>query len=616
MKRYKGDRRMFLGSIAAAAGAGFFNLSPAESLKSSIPRLFATEPDSGSGQTRPVSEWTEGKISGKFSVPPHCPSWVHNAVFYQVYPQTFYDSNGDGIGDLQGIIQKLDYIKSLGVDAVWINPFFTSPFGDAGYDISDYYTVAPRYGTNDDARTLFAEAHKRGLKILFDFVASYTSIDHPWFKASAQQNANKQSNWYIWTDNIWLDPPKRFQGAFIKGYGTRNGQYMQNFYYCEPALNYGFDVPDPGQKWELPIDHPDVLAMREEMKKVFRYWMNMGADGFRADMAGALVKSSGIEGNQQFFSMRGDGTTQFWHEIREILNNEYPEAFIVSEWSSPIAALNGCFHADFFHWFEGYNDLFQKESWRILNGYSEGHSYFDEDGKGDITFFLTKFMEQYQPSHGKGYISLPLGNHDNARLGNRRDDDDLEIIYAFGLTMPGVPFIYYGNEIGMRQMPEHWPQVEGAYRPRNGARTPMQWSKEKNLGFSTAPSEKLYLPVDPAGDAPLVAPQEQDPDSLLNRTRRLIHLRHSEPALAAYAEFVPLFAKKGKYPFIYARAKDTDIVLVILNPSGQSAEATFDVNMNSPKLSLLAGKELPLTSRNGTLSVVVPGKTYALYKMS
>ena len=617
MKRYMFDRRKFLGKVVAAAGAGIFHIGgQAKSSEKSIAPHSVMNPATESRPARPVSEWMEGRITGRCSVPRNCPGWAHNAVFYQVYPQSFFDSNGDGIGDLQGIVQKLDYIKSVGVDAIWINPFFESPFGDAGYDISDYYKIAPRYGTNDDARELFKEAHKRGLKILFDFVASYTSIDHPWFKASALQASNKHSNWYIWTDNIWLDPPKRFQGAFVKGYGTRNGQYMQNFYYCEPALNYGFDVPDPDQKWELPVDHPDVLAMREEMTNVFRFWMNMGADGFRADMAGALVKSSGASGNQQFFSMRGDGTKQFWQHIREILNNEYPDAFIVSEWSNPVAALDGCFHADFFHWFEGYNDLFQKESWRILNGYSEGHSFFDPDGEGSITFFLSRYMEQYQSTIGKGYISVPLGNHDNARLGNRRDADDLEIIFAFGLTIPGVPFIYYGNEIGMRQMPDRWPQVEGAYRPRNGARTPMQWSKGRNLGFSTAPSERLYLPVDPAGDAPVVASQELDPDSLLNRTRRLIHLRHVEPALAAYAEFVPLFAREGKYPFIYARARDNDVILVVLNPSGRTAEATFDLDLRFSRPALLAGKELELINRNGTVSLTVPGKTYAIYRLS
>ncbi len=561
------------------------------------------------------TDFSSREITGTYQIPPDCPEWVHRAVFYQVYPQSFYDSNGDGIGDLQGIIKKLDYIKSLGVDAVWINPFFESPFGDGGYDISDYYRVAPRYGTNEDAKMLFAEAHKRELKILFDFVASYSSMEHPWFKESSHQEKNKYSNWYIWTENVWLNPPKNFEGAFIKGYGRRNGQYMQNFYFSEPALNYGFASPDPAQNWELPTDHPDVAAMREEMKNVCRFWLSMGADGFRADMAGALVKSSGITGNQQFFTTQEEETKRFWRGIRAMLRKEFPEAFMVSEWSYPSSALDGCFHADFFHWFEGYNDLFQKESWRILNGYSEGHSYFDGEGKGDITFFLSKYMEQYNLTRGKGYISLPLGNHDNARLGNKRSDDDLEIIYAFGLTMPGVTFIYYGNEIGMRQLTEDWPQIEGAYRPRNGARTPMQWSRAKNLGFSTAPAEKLYLPVDPSTDAATVDAEEKDSNSLLNRTRRLIQLKHSEPALAAYAEFVPLYAKKNVYPFIFARAAKDDVVLVFLNPSGRNADAEFTLNIPYAELTLLAGKEIQVNRSGDKVSAALPGRSYAIYKL-
>jgi glycosidase len=566
--------------------------------------------------SKPVNENVSlpHKITGKYSIP-DCPEWVNHAVFYQIYPQTFYDSNGDGIGDLQGIISKLDYIKSLGVDAVWINPFFESPFCDAGYDISDYYKVAPRYGTNDDAKKLFKEAHKRGLKILFDFVASYTSIEHPWFKASAKQDKNKYSNWYIWTDNIWMNPPKEYQDAFIKGMGTRNGQYMRNFFYCQPALNYGFAAPDTTKKWQLPTNHPDVIAMREEMKNVVRFWMNLGADGFRADMAGALTKTANIQGNPQFFNTHEDATKKFWQEIRTMLKKEYPEAFMVSEWSYPKDALDGCFHADFFHWFDGYNDLFQKESWRILNGYSEGHSYFDVEGKGNIMHFLDKFMEQYTATNGKGYICLPLGNHDNARLGNKRSTADLEIIYAFGLTMPGAPFIYYGNEIGMRQLPTDWPQVEGAYKPRNGARTPMQWNSGKNLGFSNAAAKVLYLPVDTAIDAPNVDGQEKDIHSLLNRTRKLIQLKHTEPALADYAEFVPLYAKENTYPFIYARAKDNDVVIVLLNPSGKEVTAEFELNIAYTKTKILAGSEVNLSKANNKISVSMQGQSYSIVKL-
>jgi maltose alpha-D-glucosyltransferase/alpha-amylase len=341
----------------------------------------------------------------------------------------------------------------------------------------------------------------------------------------------------------------------------------------------------------------------------------MGADGFRADMAGALVKNANIKGNDQFFNTRDESTKEFWRKIRHLLINEYPEAFMIAEWSYPKDALDSLFHADFFHWFDGYNDLFQKESWRILNGYSEGNSFFDREGKGNITHFLKSYLGQHEATKGKGYITLPLGNHDNARLGNKRSDDDLEIIYAFAFTMPGIPFLYYGNEIGMRQLGAGWPQVEGAYKPRNGARTPMQWAPGKNLGFSGAAQEELYLPVDPASDAPTVADQENDPNSLLNRTRRLITLRQTEPALKAYAEFVPLYAKENTYPFIYARAKDKDAVLVFLNPAGAETVAEFSVSPHWEELQLLAGKELKISREGNHVHVHMPGQSYAVYKM-
>ncbi len=566
---------------------------------------------------------TAQTITGRYEIP-SMPDWAKNAVFYQIYPQTFCDSDGDGIGDLQGIISKLDYVKSLGVDAIWLNPFFDSPFNDAGYDIRDYYKIAPRYGTNDDARRLFDEAHKRGMHVIFDYVVSYTAIDHPWFIESQKQKKNKYSNYYIWTETNWVDPPREFAGSFIKGYGQRNGQFMRNFYWCQPALNFGFSNPDPNQPWQLPTNHPDVLAMREDLKDVLRFWMNMGADGFRADMAGALVKTRQVRGNEQFFNTNENETKLFWREIRQLLEKEYPRGFMVAEWSYPADALDNCFHVDFFHWFNGYNDLFQKESWRILNGVSEGHSYFDAEGKGDITAFLKSYMDQYEKTVGKGYISLPLGNHDNARLGNRRSDKELEMIYAFGFTMPGVPFLYYGNEIGMRQLPNDWPQVEGAYQPRNGARTPMQWTDGKNLGFSTADASKLYLPVDPSADAPNVAAQEKDPNSLLNKTRRLIALRHSEPALANYAEFVPIYPSADAqqpspsvYPFVYARAAGNDVVLVMLNPRAAASDATFPINVKFKKTQLLAGDRLGIehNKKTGLMTIHMPATSYAIVKL-
>lgn len=551
-------------------------------------------------------------VTGQFTVP-NCPEWLHSSVFYQIYPQTYYDTNGDGIGDLNGIIEKLDYVKSLGVDGIWLNPFFESPFNDAGYDISDYYKVAPRYGTNEDAKRLFDEAHKRGLKVIFDWVISYTSIEHPWFKASAKQEPNKYSNWYIWTNNTWVNPPDEFKDSFIKGYSRRNGQFMRNFYWSQPALNFGFAKPT--EPWMLPTDHPDIVAMKEELKNVLRFWMNMGADGFRADMAGALVKNANIQGNDQFFNARDEATKQFWQEIRQLMDREYPGSFMVAEWSGPKDALDKAFHSDFFHWFAGYNDLVQKESWRILNGYSEGNSFFDKEGKGNIQTFLDSYLEQYNATKDKGYITIPLGNHDNARINVNRTDKELEMIYAFGLTMPGIPFIYYGNEIGMKQL-YNMPNVEGAYPPRSGNRTPMQWSTAKNLGFSTCDPASLYLPVDTASNAPCVEVQEKNPKSLLNQTRRLILLKRTEPALKAYAEFVPVYAGPNKYPFIFTRANGNEVVICVFNPASRAETAQFKLNFRAKKIKLLAGDHLAITSKGLNYTVKTPPVSYAIYKVT
>lgn len=551
------------------------------------------------------------EITGKYTIP-DAPDWVSNAVFYQIYPQTYYDTNGDGIGDLNGIIEKLDYIKSLGVDALWLNPFFESPFRDAGYDVSDYYKVAARYGTNDDARRLFDEAHKRGIKVIFDWVISYTSIDHPWFQESAKQETNKYSNWYIWTDNTWINPPKAYSDAFIKGYSRRNGQFMRNFYWSQPALNFGFTKPEAD--WMLPTNHPDIVAMKEELKRVLRFWMDMGADGFRADMAGALVKNANVNGNDQFFNSRDEGTKQFWQEIRTLMDTEYPGSVMVAEWSGPVDALDNAFHADFFHWFKGYNDLIQKESWRILNGVSEGHSFFDREGKGNIQAFLDSYLEQYKATKDKGYINIPLGNHDNARINVKRSNKELEMIYAFGLSMPGLPFVFYGNEIGMRQLYGN-PNVEGAYPPRSGDRTPMQWAPGKNLGFSSGKAEDLYLPVDATADAPTVTAQENNPNSLLNKFRKLVELKGTEPALEAYAEFVPVYAGENTYPFIYARANGKEVILCLYNPANRVEKAVFQLNLKAKGFQLLMGDELDIKTKDGNYTVNMPAISYALYKI-
>ncbi|MBN2484438.1 MAG: alpha-amylase, partial [Bacteroidales bacterium] len=210
--------------------------------------------------------------------------------------------------------------------------------------------------------------------------------------------------------------------------------------------------------------------------------------------------------------------------------------------------------------------------------------------------------------------SIPLGNHDNARINVKRTDKDLEMIYAFGLTMPGLPFIYYGNEIGMRQL-YGMPNVEGAYPPRSGNRTPMQWAPGENLGFSTADPELLYLPVDIATDAPNVADQENNPNSLLNKFRHLTNLKRTEPALTAYAEFVPVYAVENTYPLVYARANNDEVVLCIFNPANRNEEASFELDRKIKRLKLLAGDNIIMDTKSRRVKIEIAPVSYAIYKI-
>jgi glycosidase len=495
------------------------------------------------------------------------PAWLENAVFYQICPQTFFDSNGDGIGDIRGIIAKLDYIQSLGVTACWLNPCFESPFQDAGYDVTDYYKVAPRYGTNSDLRLLFDEAQKRGLRILLDLVPGHTSIEHPWFKESSKPDRNRYTDYYIWTDSAWKWEVPGYR--VVSGHSQRDGSYVTNFFYFQPALNYGFADPDPSQPWQQPVDAPGPRQVRQELKNIMRYWLEMGASGFRVDMAFSLVK--GDHGNRE--------TSKLWREIRSWLDVEFPDACLVSEWGRPSIAIPAGFHMDFCLPFgmPGYTALLRKPHGNSPGNDPYGFSFFDSLGSGNIMEFLDDYLLHYHKTCGLGHIAIPTGNHDiNPRLSKGRTADDIELVFLFLLTMPGVPFIWYGDEIGLRSV-DDMVSKEGGYQ-RTGARTPMQWSDALNAGFSTASPEALYLPIDPSPDRPTVQLQENDPQSLLNRLRKLISIRKSHSTLQASANFEILYAEPGLYPLVYKRSNDQDAFLIAINPSSRSVSVELPQN--------------------------------------
>lgn len=481
------------------------------------------------------------------------PKWLKNAVFYEIYPQTYYDTNNDGIGDFKGIIEKLDYIKGLGCNAIWINPCFESPFMDAGYDVSDYKRVAARYGTIGDLCNIFDKAHNVGIRVLLDLVPGHTSDTHEWFLKSALPEKNEYTNRYIWTNSAW-DSPRDYKS--ISGKYNRDGNYIVNFFSTQPALNYGFNKIT--ESWQLPYTHPDCLATREALKDVIRFWLDKGADGFRVDMADSLVKNDDEK----------TATGEIWLNIRKMLDSEYPDAALISEWSCPERSLKYGFHSDFYlnHTGNGYYTLFRNRDEKT----GEELSFFSKEGKGDISLFIDDFLKKYNASKEHGYISFITCNHDTPRMSRYFDETELKLAYAFIFTMPGVPFLYYGDEIGMKFI-ENLISKEGAYS-RTGTRTPMQWNKGKNLGFSEAIGEKLYLPVDTSFGAPTVEDQLKDNSSLLNTVKNVIKLRHANEDLQADGDFEVLYGEKGKYPFVYRRGS----LVIGVNPSSNISTARVE----------------------------------------
>lgn len=467
--------------------------------------------------------------------------WLNDAIFYEIYPQSFKDTNADGIGDFQGIIDKLDYIKELGCNAIWINPCFASPFGDAGYDVSDYYSVAPRYGTNEDLKRLFEETHARGMHILLDLVPGHTSTEHEWFKQSIKATNNEYTHRYIWTDSIWEEPSGM---DCIRGISDRDGSCGVNFFSHQPALNYGYYKVD--RPWQQPTNAEAPQATLTELKNIMSFWLQLGCDGFRVDMAGSLVKNDD----------KSKGTIALWQDVRNFLDSKFPEAVMVSEWGEPDKSLQGGFHMDFLLHFgpSHYNDLFRCEE-----------PFFSSRGRGDISAFVQKYMENYEKSERKGLICIPSGNHDMDRLAYHIKGNELKVAFAFLLSMPGAPFIYYGDEIGMRYV-ENLTSVEGGYG-RTGSRSPMQWDTSLNAGFSSAKPDKLYIPIDTLEDRPTVQDAISNEQSLYHEVKKLIGVRNEYKALQSNGEIEFIYAEKSKYPLSYVRSTDNQKILVVINPA-------------------------------------------------
>lgn len=504
--------------------------------------------------------------------------WFQDAVLYQIYPQSFADSNADGIGDIRGVIDRLDYIKSLGVDALWFNPCFESPFVDAGYDVSDYLKIAARYGTNADMEELIGKAKQAGIRILLDLVAGHTSIDHPWFqKELHNQGKSAEGDRFVWTEALPKDWDSTLPGtpAWVKSPGPRQGWYLKNFFDEQPALNFGWVNPDPNQPWQDSIDALGPLRNIESLIEIIDFWLSRGVSGFRIDMAFSLIKDYDTNLSQS-------ESAKIWQRIRKWMDKKYPEAILIPEGSEPRQAGDLAFDADFFLViFKEHSSLFNNQSAGRLPFHEPRSAFFDSAGLGATNIF-TDGWQKIKNEDPNRLVVMASADHDFNRLNSgSRTQEQLGAAFTLLMTWGTVPCIWYGDEIGMRYIPD-LPNKEGAIcNPgynRAGCRTPMQWDGSLNAGFSVADPEQIYLPIDPSESRPTVAEQDQSKDSTLNLVRSLIQLRKEHPALGTRENVSVVCAD---YPFIYKRGTSH---MVALNPKAESVEIDLPEMENASNL--------------------------------
>jgi len=491
--------------------------------------------------------------------------WWRDGIIYQIYPRSFADSNNDGIGDLPGIISKLDYLQALGVDAIWLSPIYPSPDVDFGYDVADYTAIDPKFGTMADFEQLLKQAKKRDIHIILDLVLNHTSDQHDWFIESRKSRDNPYHDWYLWHDPTPDgDTPNNWQAVFGGSaweFDPALGQYYYHMFYKEqPDLN-----------WR----NPDVRAA---MLDVFRFWLNKGVDGFRLDVFNAYFKDPDLwdnppklgirpfEWQKHIYDVSQPEMYPLLHEIRDILDR-HGETYAVGE-----------------------TFLSNTEQTATYCGDNKLHTAFN------FEFADNRWHpKRFQKSAVKWYDALPesawpnnfLSNHDMKRSATRycfgEDDRRAKVAAAMLLTLKGTPFIYYGEEIGLRDIAirskddvkdpigkRFWP----LYKGRDGCRAPMQWNNAANAGFSQI---KPWLPVHPNYPERNVEQQMNDPESLLNFYKKLIRIRKTSPALQR-GNFMPL-VDDPRIIMAFQRQYLDERVVVVLNFT--SREHAFNLPQGS-----------------------------------
>ncbi|PIR47096.1 MAG: alpha-amylase [Candidatus Vogelbacteria bacterium CG10_big_fil_rev_8_21_14_0_10_45_14] len=479
-------------------------------------------------------------------------SWSRRAVVYQIYPRSFRDSDGDGVGDLQGIIDKLDYLNdgtedSLGVETIWLSPVYRSPMRDFGYDISDYCDIDPVFGDLLTFDKLVRETKKRDIHIMMDFVPNHTSDQHPWFVESRKSKKSKRRDWYVWADpkddgsppNNWLSV---FGGSAWTLDEKTNQYYLHHFLKEQPDLN-----------WRNP-------AVKEAMFDVLRFWIKRGVSGFRTDAIYHLVEDREMRDdppNQNYVAGRDDGYEEFVHEFTQ----GREELFHILEEMCYVLAEKG----DKFMVTEAYLDIpgMDKVYHACKNGRIAPLNFnlmMIEWGAAQYREFIDRFEATLAPNEWPNYV---IGNHDRKRVVSRVGSEHARLLAILQLTLRGMPFIYYGEEIGMRdgEIPEE-KRKDIAGVNRDGARTPMQWDNSPNSGFCED-GVSPWLPLSEDWHRKNVEIEESDPHSILSLYTKLIWHRKKSPALLS-GSYRSIESGNG-YVFAYLRECKEETLLVILN---------------------------------------------------
>ena len=527
--------------------------------------------------------------------------WWQHAVFYEIYPRSFADSNNNGIGDLNGIASKLDYLKELGVDAIWITPCFPSPQVDFGYDVSDYEAIDPMYGTMKDFDHLVNEGKKRNIRIILDFVVNHTSDQHKWFLDSKSSRTSEHRDWFIWRDGKGPgQPPNNWLSTFgLSAWklDPKTNQYYYHYFYPEqPDLN-----------WRNP-------AVEKAMLDATRFWYKRGVSGFRLDAVDTLFEDPKLTDNPVL-----PGTDKFGRpnmdekydkklpEVHDVMRklrrtaDEYGSVLIGETWTANVSELKD--------YYGQHNDELQLPMDLMMTGF-----------KG---LSAAQYRQHIAAVNAAGnWPVYVITNHDIVRSYTRyadgaHNDDIAKMMAALYLTLRGTAIMYYGEEIGMENNDPKskdevqdpigklgWPLEKG----RDGERTPMQWDDSKNAGFSKA---KPWLPVPPSSKTHNVASEMKDTNSVLSFYRELLTMRHKEPALLE-GDYLVL-NENDPNVLAYVRRYKEEAILVLLNMSGTDQQVQLDLSglgFATPKLSiLLTSFHKPLPPASG----FVPMEPYSAF---